>query len=227
MLLCCKKQGTANQSLYCNLSQVWFYLILPAKKWWRPVRKNFKKIQALYFCLTCKSISNISVVNIFDYEDHFCTGENIQFRLSDRWYGKVEVKYDSEWGRVCNADWDDMDASVVCKQLGYVDGRKERNFVSRPQGQGYVRMNEVNCNGDERSILECKHKEYWKPVQLPCNDATVVCNVTSKYLSIFLFVWNQSNNREMINEWGVNSTAVLFNIYNIKKAKSSSSLHWT
>jgi len=93
----------------------------------------------------------------------------------------VEIKYDTEWGRVCNNDWDDTDASVVCKQLGYVDGRMERNGLSRPHGAGYVRMDNVQCKGSESSILECKHTASWKPKLSTCSDAAVVCNVTSKY----------------------------------------------
>ena len=34
-------------------------------------------------------------------------------------YGRVEVCIDSTWGTICNNNWDNNDASVVCKQLGY------------------------------------------------------------------------------------------------------------
>lgn len=110
----------------------------------------------------------------------FITDTGIKYRLSDRWYGKLEINYDNEWGRVCNNNWDDNDASVVCKQLGYVDGRVEREHVDASQSPGYVRMDNVDCKGDERSVLECKHSGYWKPEKPQCNDAAVRCNITSK-----------------------------------------------
>lgn len=36
-----------------------------------------------------------------------------------RSYGRVELCINETWTAVCDEHWDDLDASVVCHQLGY------------------------------------------------------------------------------------------------------------
>ena len=47
------------------------------------------------------------------------------FRLVDgdiEQEGRVEVCYYGVWGAICDTDWNEIDAYVLCRQLGYDGG---------------------------------------------------------------------------------------------------------
>ena len=70
--------------------------------------------------------------------------------------GRLEIKYTGEWGTVCNKNFNNAAASVVCRQLGYIEAYRVQSFRSGPAG-GFIWLENVKCNGNEASILECSY----------------------------------------------------------------------
>ena len=44
---------------------------------------------------------------------------NRTYGPNDAWEGRVEIFLSGEWGTICDDERDDVDAYVVCRQLGY------------------------------------------------------------------------------------------------------------
>ena len=108
--------------------------------------------------------------------------------------GKVEVCVDGFWGTVCSNSWDSREASVVCKQLGFMNS----GIVQYPiylchynmyyiftaaiplrysrfgVGSGPILLDYLQCSGNENNLLECSRSN----TQVTCNhyrDAGVEC----------------------------------------------------
>ncbi|RMC13551.1 hypothetical protein DUI87_08627 [Hirundo rustica rustica] len=75
--------------------------------------------------------------------------------------GRVEVYHGGQWGTVCDDQWDDADAEVVCRQLGLGGVAKAWSQAYFGEGSGPVLLDEVQCTGNELSIEQCP-KNSWR-----------------------------------------------------------------
>ena len=91
--------------------------------------------------------------------------------------GRVEVNYNGEWGTVCDDGWDDTDAGVVCRQLGFGSSGISIGSTIFGQGSGPIWLDSVTCTGSESSLARCAHLGV--NIKRSCNhgkDAGVRCS---------------------------------------------------
>ena len=71
--------------------------------------------------------------------------------------GRVEVFYNGQWGTVCDDGWDDTDAGVVCRQLGFGSSGTAIGSAGFGQGPLSIWLNSVTCTGNESILASCGH----------------------------------------------------------------------
>jgi len=63
-----------------------------------------------------------------------------------------------EWGTICDDGWSIQDAKVACKQLGFYGALTERKGAYYGVGDGEIWLDEVQCRGDELSLIACSRR---------------------------------------------------------------------
>ena len=117
--------------------------------------------------------------------------------------GRVELCFNGRWGTVCDDGWDQQDAAVVCRQLGFStatanskDGGPPMKLLVTPtfiinfvpcldslaairalygEGEGPIFLDNVGCEGDEVSLLACSAQELGMNNCNHGEDAGVLC----------------------------------------------------
>jgi len=103
--------------------------------------------------------------------------------------GRVEVNYNGEWGIVCRNGWDDVDAGVVCRQLGFGSSGRAIESAGFSQGSGStIWLDSVTCTGSETTLASCGHLGVG--VTRKCShlkDASVTC--TGEFSKFIMYVY--------------------------------------
>ncbi|XP_011909825.1 PREDICTED: scavenger receptor cysteine-rich type 1 protein M160 isoform X7 [Cercocebus atys] len=74
--------------------------------------------------------------------------------------GRVEVKFQGQWGTVCDDGWNPAASIVVCKQLGCPFSFTMFHFGQAVTRYGKIWLDDVSCYGNESALWECQHREW-------------------------------------------------------------------
>ena len=97
--------------------------------------------------------------------------------------GRVEVFLFGQWGTVCDYNWDFLDATVVCRQLGYPGAIEAPRYAAFGAGSGPSWYYGLYCTGTERNLTECSNNNYNFGSACPhSRDAGAVCSSQSHAL---------------------------------------------
>ena len=135
--------------------------------------------------LTLLDCAHLTIDNCAHTEDagircQGCTRGDIRLAGGDSpAEGRLEVCMDSSWGTVCDDQWGNNDAIVVCRQLGFsVINAVPRSGAFFGAGTGLILLDNVNCAGTEDRVTDCQFITNHN-----CNhgeDAGVTCVEDSK-----------------------------------------------
>ena len=92
--------------------------------------------------------------------------------------GRVEIFHNNQWGTVCDDNWDDHDATVVCEQLGF---KAAQGFATQGAQFGLgsssspIWLDEVDCSGSEPYLSSCSSNGWAVHDCSHYEDAGVIC----------------------------------------------------
>nr|XP_018909898.1 PREDICTED: lysyl oxidase homolog 3-like isoform X2 [Bemisia tabaci]XP_018909899.1 PREDICTED: lysyl oxidase homolog 3-like isoform X2 [Bemisia tabaci]XP_018909900.1 PREDICTED: lysyl oxidase homolog 3-like isoform X2 [Bemisia tabaci]XP_018909901.1 PREDICTED: lysyl oxidase homolog 3-like isoform X2 [Bemisia tabaci]XP_018909902.1 PREDICTED: lysyl oxidase homolog 3-like isoform X2 [Bemisia tabaci]XP_018909903.1 PREDICTED: lysyl oxidase homolog 3-like isoform X2 [Bemisia tabaci] len=93
--------------------------------------------------------------------------------------GNVEVFHDGRWGSVCDDEFDEAEARVVCRQLGYRDYQRVTRDSYFGQARKKFWIDDVFCGGSEYELAQCKFSGWGNHDCTPQEAAGVVCQQTN------------------------------------------------
>ncbi|XP_072298074.1 scavenger receptor cysteine-rich type 1 protein M130-like isoform X2 [Eucyclogobius newberryi] len=151
---------------------------------------------------------------------------------TDRCSGRVELFHDGQWGTVCDDEWDIHEAEVVCRAMDCGSTQRATVGAFFGQGDGNIWLDDLNCLGNESSLLHCQHPSFGENNCGHGEDAGVICSANIRLTNgtdlcsgrVEIYhnaVWSAAVN---VN-WGINEATVVCREMNCGDAVSVSGSH--
>ncbi|XP_005178873.1 uncharacterized protein LOC101896627 isoform X4 [Musca domestica] len=93
--------------------------------------------------------------------------------------GRLEIFYRGEWGTVCDDDFSQKEAQVVCNSLGYYDKAQVAKNIYGP-GSGPIWLDQVSCLGNETTLDKCNHWTWGENNCQHTEDVGIKCTAGPK-----------------------------------------------
>jgi len=90
--------------------------------------------------------------------------------------GRLEIYHKFQWGTICEDQFEVVDATVACRQLGLPNGAPIKNTFG--QGTGDIWMDDMGCAGDEDKLMNCSHNGWGIQNCGHAKDVAIACEPT-------------------------------------------------
>ncbi|XP_055362527.1 scavenger receptor cysteine-rich type 1 protein M130-like isoform X1 [Betta splendens] len=102
---------------------------------------------------------------------------------TDRCSGRVEILHNNRWGTVCGNDFDMRDAQVVCRTIDCGSPLTIKHNAFFGKGEAQIWLEDVNCSGNETSLVHCQHRSFGESNCGHGEDVGVICSDSIRLLN--------------------------------------------
>ena len=109
---------------------------------------------------------------------------------NNEYEGLLEIRWNGVWGTVCDDGFGNVDAAVVCRQLGYsADNAIAFGNGYFGQGNGTIWLDDVQCVGTESFLYQCPAAELGDHNCAHFEDVGIRCG-GKKFSGLLLYLCN-------------------------------------
>ncbi|XP_058273166.1 deleted in malignant brain tumors 1 protein-like, partial [Hemibagrus wyckioides] len=126
----------------------------------------------------CGSLNRVTSCSHYEDAGVICSGQILRLTAGPhQCSGRVEVFHGGSWSTVCDADFDQKDAEVVCRELGCGIPVEVLGSAAFGRGEGQVWTEELQCRGTESDITFCPTSSSLKHSHCSHdNDVGLICS---------------------------------------------------
>ncbi|XP_066252034.1 uncharacterized protein [Euwallacea similis] len=119
-----------------------------------------------------------------DEAGHHCNAP-IALRLvngSNAREGRLEIRHFGIWGSICDDDFNEDAAKIVCSSLGYSGPAFVKKDAYFGQSSGPIWLDQVSCKGNESALEKCTHWDWGESNCDHSEDVGVICGGTGIFI---------------------------------------------